>query len=261
MPEFGGFGGHDEFGVFEEAQIGRPSAEYRFGSDDPYGFGKAKSEEYRYDDSPYYEQYNVKPEIKTEPLKDGYKKSWKILRSEKIETETIDNPDADNPGNRYLRKQKHKVREKLPYLDSTIGYDREYAYPVSEVQHDLENSEKNIDVNNAKTDPFYSEGYEEIDRDRFEDKPKKYSYFYKYPTNDELYDRNVLYVNAYINKNNQAPEKSSQKAKQSKKYDFGDLNSDFLKTEKYQAPSFDHGLSKGELYRNYKTDGPSYGYY
>lgn len=134
------------------------------------------------------------------------------MKSEKYETETVDNPFSDNPANKYIVKSKYKVREKLPFLDTTIGYDKEYEYPLSEIDHDFNKKEKIVDFNNAKIDPFPT-GSSSKQELKEEKKPKKYNYYYKYPSSDYEYNKNVQLVDSYLKSNPDSLEDFDKKFK------------------------------------------------
>ncbi|EFA12728.1 uncharacterized protein LOC103314864 [Tribolium castaneum] len=243
--------------------------------------GKAK-----YQFSPF--SYNYQPFFN-----DGYSKakSWKTLRSEKYETETVSNPHSDYPGNKYIVKSNYKVREKLPYEDTTIGYDREFQYPSADIESDYHKNEKLVDYENQKHDPFPKSGklqgkkngpkeyyyiykgpapeydYYKNDNDFFplehiqefekdapkeKKKPKEVQYSYKVPSSDYDFHKSVQLVDYYLKKNNNNPDFSSAPLQEEPKNTYNDVDYEVAKNENsHFDPSIEYEFEK------YKTD-PEY---
>lgn len=220
-------------------------------------------------------------------FQDGYSKSksWKTHKSEKYETETIDNPHSDNPFNKYIVKSTYKVREKLPFDDTTVGYDKEYHYPSPEIVKDnYYQPEKIVDYENEKHDPFPKiqeekkeqpkkyyflkvpasefeyyknqndffplEHLQEFEEQKEKKKPKETVYSYKVPGSDFDFHKSVHLVDYYLKKNNQPDFSSAPLQEEPKDNNYNEVDYEVAKNEDY-----DHFNSPVEYdYEKYKTE-------
>ncbi|KAH0809626.1 hypothetical protein GEV33_013165 [Tenebrio molitor] len=207
------------------------------------------------------QQYDNNNPYEFQPVFDkGYQKSWKTLRTEKYETETVDNPQSDSPFNKYIVKSRVKVTQKLPYQDEAVGYDRQYEYPTGIMDHDHQKNEDFVDYYNAKNDPFQKERDAELPRvkdDLKEEKPKQYHY--QYPTNDLEYLKNLNTVNFYLAHNKPDPIGSLFEEPQKAK-DYGHNDVDYDPSPVSEKYRLDHGGPDEYSYDRYKTDGPTFDY-
>lgn len=136
----------------------------------------------------------------------------------------------------------------MPYFDTPLGYDHEYAYPLSEYEHDYNENAKLVDFQSGQTDPFYGGGYDDIqklkdnggkgfksefsNKKKFK-KPKSFSYSSKSPSNEYDYAKNAQLVDYYIAKNK------------------GDADYDYAKSLYEVSPS------EKSAFEHFKQDTPS----